>query len=223
MGTQHPATARSLVLLGISPAGFRPQNGSSSNPVGSTLNLSEGSVGSKAGLASCKSNLTGQAGGDILRVSQGAVSAHQNYDPEKSGFILLWHAFPSYRFQFSCRFALFAGTPIAQKLPGINSQFMAVVPMEFDGVFAYAFGGIRFGCGLEHREGAGCEFGRFAGFAASLATLLIAQGARAGVTQVREIVVRAVAILPFDVHTRARADVHLHRFRVSRRHKFSIA
>ena len=38
---------------------------------------------------------------------------------------------------------LSARTHFPQKLPGIDSQIVAIVPVEFDGVLSYAFGEIR--------------------------------------------------------------------------------
>jgi hypothetical protein len=35
--------------------------------------------------------------------------------------------------------AFFAGTPLTQELPGVDSQIVIVVPVEFDGVFANPF------------------------------------------------------------------------------------
>jgi hypothetical protein len=38
-------------------------------------------------------------------------------------------------------FALFARADFAQQAPGVDAEIVVVVPVEFDGVFADAFGG----------------------------------------------------------------------------------
>src|SRR5438105_602836 len=40
----------------------------------------------------------------------------------------------------ACCFTFLARAHIPQKLPGINSQLMTIVPVELDGIFANAFG-----------------------------------------------------------------------------------
>jgi hypothetical protein len=95
--------------------------------------------------------------------------------------------------------AFFTRAYIPQKLPGINAQLVAVIPVKLDGVFAYALGRQGLGCLLEHGEGAGREFRPLTGLAARLATFVVTQGAGAGIAQEGKRVVRAVAILPLDV------------------------
>ncbi len=97
-------------------------------------------------------------------------------------------------------FALFARANIPQKLPGINAQFVAVVPVEFDGIFAHAFGGDWFGFFFEHGQFAGLGFGRFSRFAFGFFPFVVTERAGARVAQIYERIVGAVAVLPFDVH-----------------------
>jgi hypothetical protein len=49
-------------------------------------------------------------------------------------------------------FALFARADIPQELPGINSEFVAIVPVELDGVFAHRFHMVGLGRSLKHRQ-----------------------------------------------------------------------
>jgi hypothetical protein len=124
----------------------------------------------------------------------------------------------------SRRLTLLARTPIPQKLPRINPQLVVVVEMKLDRVFAHAVRRGRFDGGLEHRQRPWREFRRFSWLAVGLAPLLVAKRARTGVPQERKRIMRLVAILPLDIETRSRAQIHLHRLRVRYYcHKFSIA
>ena len=78
-------------------------------------------------------------------------------------------------------FAFFAGTNIAEKLPGINSQLVPVIEMKFDRLLAHAFRGGRFDGGLEHRQGACSQFRRLSRLPAALSTFVIAEGAGTGI------------------------------------------
>jgi hypothetical protein len=95
--------------------------------------------------------------------------------------------------------ALFTWTYIPQKLPGINAQFVAVIPMKLNGVFAHSLGRQGLGHLLEHRKRAGREFRPLAGLAARLAPLVVTKGAGTSIAQKGERVVRTVTVLPFDV------------------------
>src|SRR5882762_1537461 len=102
----------------------------------------------------------------------------------------------------------------AQELPGVNAKVVVIVPLEPDGVFAHALGGDWLGRGFEHGQRAGSKSGRFARPASSFIALFVAHGARAGVTEEDKIVVRNVAVGPFNVDTRAGGKVYLHRLGV---------
>jgi hypothetical protein len=95
--------------------------------------------------------------------------------------------------------AFFTRTYIPQKLPGINAQFVAVIPMKLNGVFAHSLGRQGLGHLLEHRKRAGREFRPLAGLAARLAPLVVTEGAGTSIAQKGERVVRTVTVLPFDV------------------------
>ncbi len=116
-------------------------------------------------------------------------------------------------FSIAARIALHSshGTHIAQKLPGINAQLVAIIPVKLDGVFAHALSRQWLGRLLEHGQRAGRELGRLAGFAAGLATLVVTQSAGAGIAQEGKWVVGAVAVLPLDVHAGACSQVHFDR------------
>src|SRR5581483_10442489 len=104
---------------------------------------------------------------------------------------------------------------------------MAVVPFEADGVFSYAFGAGGLGCGLEHGQRAGSEFGRISRSKPCLAPLFVAKSAGAGIAQVGEGVTAEMPVLPVNLHTRARGQVDLHgfgvRFEIGGGHNISIA
>src|SRR5947209_5435028 len=110
-------------------------------------------------------------------------------------------------------------------------QVVAVVPRKLDGVFAYTFGREGLGGGLEHGERTGGRFWRFAGPASGFVALFVAHGARAGIAEVDEAVVGAVAVFPFDIQAGSGREIDLYRFRVRGRggslerglHEVSIA
>ena len=95
--------------------------------------------------------------------------------------------------------------------------------MKFDSVLPDALGRIRLGCRLKHWQSTWGQLRWIAGLPVSFAALFIAQSARAGIAQVRKFVMRAMAVLPFDVHTGPRGDVHFDGFGVGGSHEFSIA
>src|SRR5581483_9694604 len=96
--------------------------------------------------------------------------------------------------------------------------------MEADGVLSDWLGRQRLGCRFEHGQGSGSELGRVARFAANLAALVVAQSAWARVTQEWEAVMRAVSVLPINLHTANAADIYPHRLWICCRHSiFSIA
>ena len=94
---------------------------------------------------------------------------------------------------------------------------MIVVPGKLDGVLAHALGGERLGMGLEHPQRAGQSAHRFARLPSCLTALVFAHGAGAGIAQVDEVVVRDVAVVPFDVHPGAGGEIYFHRFGISGR------
>ena len=70
----------------------------------------------------------------------------------------------------------------------------------------------------------GASFRGFAGLAAGLAPLVVTKRARTGITQEGEAVVRAVAVLPLNVHAGPGRQVYFYRLGIGRRgHNFSIA
>ena len=79
------------------------------------------------------------------------------------------------------RLAVLAGTPIAQKLPRINPQFVPIVEMKLDRVLAYAFRRNRFDRGLVHGQSPGSKFRGLAGLLVRLRPLLVAERARTGI------------------------------------------
>src|SRR5579863_3170035 len=129
------------------------------------------------------------------------------------------------------RLALRAGADFPEKLPRVNAQVVVIVPRELNRVLAHAFCRDRFRRRLEHGQRAGSEFGRLSIAPACLAALFFAHGARAGVAQVDEVVMRNVAVFPVDMHASASGEIDLHRFRVRgcggslkrRLHELSIA
>jgi hypothetical protein len=98
---------------------------------------------------------------------------------------------------------------------------MAVVPMKFDGVLADGLCRVRFCSRLKHGQSTRGEFGRITRLPVSFAALFVAQSARAGIAQIHKVVMRAMAVLPFDVHTSAGGDVDLDGFGVGGSHEFS--
>jgi len=120
--------------------------------------------------------------------------------------------------------ALRARTHITQKLPGVNTQFVPIVPTEFDGVLANRLRRFWLGCGLEHRQRSGRQLGRVTGPASCLAALIVAHGAGAGIPQKGKAVGRPVTVLPLYLHTRAGSQIHFNRLGIcGGGHKFSIA
>jgi len=155
-------------------------------------------------------------------MSQGAVSTQELSGPEKSG--------PTYFLVMSAnlaaprRLALLARTPIPQELPRINPQLVVIVEMKLDRVLAHAFRRNRLDRGLEHRQSSGSKFWRLSRLLVRFGPRFVAQRARTGIAQERKGIMRPVAILPFNIETRACAQVHLHRLRVCDcSHEFSIA
>ncbi len=127
--------------------------------------------------------------------------------------------------------ALLAGTDFAQELPGINAEIVIIVPGELDGVLAHPFGGERLGVGLKDQQRSRRGGSGLSGTASGFAALVLAHGARTSIAQVNEVVMRNVAVVPFDVHARAGGQIHLHRLGIGRRgwrlkrglHEISIA
>src|SRR6202162_4478956 len=114
-------------------------------------------------------------------------------------------------------FAFVTRTDFAQELPRIESEVVVVVPGKLNGVFAHALRGDGLGVGLENKQRAGGGGDGIAGASSRLAALIFAHGARAGVAQVNEVIVRDVAVIPFDINAGAGAEVHLHRLWVGGR------
>lgn len=111
---------------------------------------------------------------------------------------------------FRCRpgeFALFTGANISEKLPGVNAKFVAIVPAEFDSIFANRFHVVGLGSCLEHRQRSRRQLRRLPRFSASFGAFFIAQSARASIPQVREGVAGAVPVFPLNLHARTRSYV----------------
>src|SRR5579864_176503 len=119
------------------------------------------------------------------------------------------------RFFRPLRRAPFAGTILAQKFPGVDAQFVPVIPAEADGVLAHRLGLQGLDRGLKHRQRSRSQLWRLAWLAATFCPLIVAQGARAGVAQPLEAVAGAVPVLPVNVHARSRGQVHLNRLGIS--------
>jgi hypothetical protein len=112
--------------------------------------------------------------------------------------------------KFRCRpgkFALFTGANISEKLPGVNAEFVAIVPAEFDGVFANRFDVVGLGSCLEHRQRRRRQLRRLSRFSASFGAFFIAQSARTSVPQVRKRVAGAVPVFPLNFHACTRSYV----------------
>lgn len=105
------------------------------------------------------------------------------------------------------RAALFTLADFAQVVPGIDAAGVAVIPGDVQGIFThrlYFFGPGRL---FVHRQQGGGLFGRLTRIAMVGVAFFSACGAWAGVTQPLEGEVRAMAVVPLDVHSRAGGDV----------------
>src|SRR5579864_3590714 len=87
---------------------------------------------------------------------------------------------------FAFRVALRARAHLPQKRPGVDAQFVPVVPVELDGVFPDTLSRQRLGGRFEHRQGTGSKFRRLAGSALVFATLLFAESTRARIAEKHE-------------------------------------
>src|SRR6185437_3955712 len=125
------------------------------------------------------------------------------------------HGLLRFRFLHPLCHAGLAGAILAQKIPGIDAQFVAIIPLKADGVFAHGLGLQRLGRSFEHGQRPGGWFGRLHGLSAALAPLFVAQRARAGVAQPFKAVAGVVAVLPLDVHARSRGQIHRDRLGIS--------
>ena len=122
------------------------------------------------------------------------------------------------------RLALRAGAPIPQKLPGINSQLVPIAKMKLDRVLTHAFRRSRFHNRLEHRQSPRRGFRRLSRLLVRLRPLFVTQRARTSIPQEGKRIMRLMPILPLDIETCSRAQVHLYRLRVRHsQHEFSIA
>src|SRR5581483_2221497 len=97
------------------------------------------------------------------------------------------------------RGAVLARAHIAKELPRIYAQLVAIVPTEFDGVFAYRFHPAGLCRRFEHWQRPRGKLGRFSWLAPRLATFFIAHCAGAGVPQVRKGIAGTVAVFPLNV------------------------
>src|ERR1700687_5848273 len=108
---------------------------------------------------------------------------------------------------------------------------MVIVPGKLDGVFADALRRKRLGVGFESQQRAGRRRNRIAGTPPDVAALIFAHGARAGVAQVDEVIVRDVTVVPLNIDTGTGREIHLHRLWIGGRsgglkrglHEISIA
>lgn len=124
----------------------------------------------------------------------------------------------------SRRPALPAWTPIPQKLPRINPQLVPVIEMKLDRILAHGFCRSRFHRRLEHGQRPRYGLLWLSRLLMRLRPLLVAQRAGTGIPQERKRIVRLVPVLPLDIESRARAQVHFYRLRIRHcRHEFSIA
>ena len=106
--------------------------------------------------------------------------------------------------------AFFAGAPVAEVVPGVDSVLVAVVPTEADGVVADLgdFGGTELR--LEHLQRAtGVRGGGLVGTAMLFFAFFVAERAGAGVTQIGEGVGALMAVFPADFHGGAGGFVDL--------------
>jgi len=122
------------------------------------------------------------------------------------------------------RSTLLARAYIPQKLPGIEPELVAVVPLKFDCVLADRFRLGRLGGCLEHGQRPGRGFGRLPGLAAGFRAFFVTQSAGAGIAQEGKRVMRAMSVLPLDVHARAGGQAHFNRLGIrTGHHEISIA
>ena len=106
-------------------------------------------------------------------------------------------------------------------------MLVTVVPSEAKGVASHRLGLHGAGRRAEHGQLTRLGVWRIARLAIFVVPLLVAQRARAGIAQILEAVLAAVAVFPRDVHTCPGGQVHFDRLRVGRagwkrRHGFSI-
>jgi hypothetical protein len=104
--------------------------------------------------------------------------------------------------------ALRAWTNLAQIKPRINSQIVLIVPGKFQRVLA---DGLCRQClyqRLKHRKRPGCQCSWLASLSPRFRSLIFAECAGTSVPQKRKRVGRPVAVLPLDLHPRARRQMN---------------
>src|ERR1700686_4114686 len=110
------------------------------------------------------------------------------------------------------RLALGTRTNFAQELPRIESEIVVIVPGKLNGVSAHTLRRKRLGVGFENQQRAGSGGNGIARATSRLAALIFAHGARAGIAQVDEAIVRDVAVVPLNIDTGTGREIHLHGF-----------
>src|ERR1700730_11496427 len=100
---------------------------------------------------------------------------------------------------------------------------MAIVPVKFDGISAHALRRQRLGRLLKNGQRAGREVGRVAWATARLVPLIVTKSTGTGIAQERKRVMRPVAVLPLDIHSRPGCQIYSYRVGIGRRHLISVS
>lgn len=105
------------------------------------------------------------------------------------------------------RAAFVALAHFAQVIPRVNAAGMPVIPGDIQRVPAHRLNLFWLGRLLIHGQQAGGLLGGFAGAAMMIVALFRAGGAGAGVAQPLKAKVRAMAVVPLDIHSGTGGDV----------------
>lgn len=108
----------------------------------------------------------------------------------------------------------FARAVLAQEWPRVDTQVVAVVPVEANGIASDGFGVGRAGFFFKHGQRAWSQGGRLAGSALCFFAFVVTESARAGIAQEDERVAGVVAVLPGDLEACSASDIHLDGFRI---------
>lgn len=107
--------------------------------------------------------------------------------------------------------AFLALAQLAQVIPRIDSAGMAVIPCDIERVPAHRLHFFGLGGFLIHGQQSSSLLCGLAGVAMMIVALFRAGGARAGVAQPLKAKVRAMAVVPLNIHARTGGDVHFDR------------
>lgn len=115
--------------------------------------------------------------------------------------------------------AFVALADFSQIIPGIDAAGVAVIPRDIQRIPAHRFNFFGLGRLLIHRQQAGGLFGGLSRIAMVIVALFRAGGAGACVTQPLEGKVRAMAVVPLDVHSGTGGDVDFDGFGIDDGHR----